>query len=122
MASTSAEVHCAESCEMAEEVFDHATAARDPPSPPSLSAEMKCVAQDWSAQGLKAKRIWKGLQQRYNLNERNSPRLAAVQMFVHYHVASCVRDECPGTFHDLEIPFHRCAHSTRLLIENPLVH
>ncbi|KAG3168547.1 hypothetical protein C6341_g11269 [Phytophthora cactorum] len=69
-----------------EEAYAHATPARSARKP-VLTHAMKTVVMDWAAQGLKPKRIWNALVQRFDLNDTSTSTLVTVQRFVHHHVA-----------------------------------
>ncbi|RLN51305.1 hypothetical protein BBJ28_00023740 [Nothophytophthora sp. Chile5] len=47
---------------------------------------MKEAIRDWAGQGLKPKRMWMALLQRFNLVEATAPHLSSVQRFAHHYV------------------------------------
>ncbi|OWZ20202.1 hypothetical protein PHMEG_0005402 [Phytophthora megakarya] len=61
-----------------EEAYAHVTPAQTPRKP-ILTEPMKDVVRDWASQGLKPKRIWVALLQRFGLDETKAPPLSKVQ-------------------------------------------
>ncbi|RLN48538.1 hypothetical protein BBJ28_00023649 [Nothophytophthora sp. Chile5] len=68
-----------------EVAYDHLTPARAT-CRPVLTPAMKEAIRDWAGQGLKPKRMWMALLQRFNLVEATAPHLSSVQRFAHHYV------------------------------------
>lgn len=68
-----------------EEAYVHCTLAQAP-CKPVLTPAMKEVVKDWAAQGLKPKRSYNALLQRFGLTKRTAPSLATMQRIAHHHV------------------------------------